>query len=144
MPVQFDKIGDVGLGDGAPDRLELPTDRQILEAEAEPYRLHTGLLERAILSSSPRKRGSRVIQRRNLPSWIPAFGGMTRINRFSQEARIARKASCGLLLRLTIGDGGQAGLAAGVVDDLQYALAIGAELHAEFRHDAAVVDHEIA
>ena len=30
------------------------------------------------------------------------------------------------------------------VDDLQYALAIGAELHAEFRHDAAVADHEVA
>jgi hypothetical protein len=39
-----DEIGDVGLGDGAPDCLELPTDRQILKAETEPYGLHTALL----------------------------------------------------------------------------------------------------
>src|SRR6202022_3455341 len=35
-----DKIGDVSLGDGAPDRLELPADRQILKAEPQPHRLH--------------------------------------------------------------------------------------------------------
>jgi hypothetical protein len=46
-----DEIGDVGLGDGAAYRLELPSDRQILETEAEPHGLHTGLLERAILSA---------------------------------------------------------------------------------------------
>ena len=39
-----DEIGDVGLGNGATDRLELPSDRQILETEAEPNRLHTILL----------------------------------------------------------------------------------------------------
>jgi hypothetical protein len=39
-----DEIGDVGLGDGAPDRLELPPDRQIFETETEPHRLHTVLL----------------------------------------------------------------------------------------------------
>src|ERR1700730_18212843 len=35
-----DKIGDVSLGDGAPDRLELPADQQILKAEPQPHRLH--------------------------------------------------------------------------------------------------------
>ena len=35
-----DEIGDVGLGDGAPDGLELPPNRQILETEAEPDGLH--------------------------------------------------------------------------------------------------------
>jgi hypothetical protein len=39
-----DEIGDVGLGDRATDRLELPADQQILEVETEPDRLHTVLL----------------------------------------------------------------------------------------------------
>jgi hypothetical protein len=54
-----DEIGNVGLGDGAPDCLEPPADRQILEVETEPHRLHTVLLEQVIQASSPRKRGSR-------------------------------------------------------------------------------------
>jgi hypothetical protein len=44
MPVQLDKIGDVGLGDGASDCLELPPDQQIFEVETGPHRLHTALL----------------------------------------------------------------------------------------------------
>src|SRR5439155_27234062 len=38
------EIGDVGLGDGAPDGLELPPDRQILKAQAEPDGFHVVLL----------------------------------------------------------------------------------------------------
>jgi len=40
-----DEIGDVGLGDGAADRLELPADRQILKAKAEPHRFHAAFLK---------------------------------------------------------------------------------------------------
>jgi hypothetical protein len=36
----IDEIGNVGLGDGAPDGLELPADRQILETETEPNCFH--------------------------------------------------------------------------------------------------------
>ena len=39
-----DEIGDVGLGNATPDRLELPSDRQIFEVETEPDGLHTALL----------------------------------------------------------------------------------------------------
>ena len=42
--------------------------------------------------------------------------------------------------RLTVGDERQAGLAADLVDDLQYAFTIGAILHAELLHEPAVVD----
>jgi hypothetical protein len=48
------------------------------------------------------------------------------------------------MAKLRGGDRWLAFIGADFVDDLQYALAIGAELHAEFRHDAAVVDHEVA
>ena len=48
------------------------------------------------------------------------------------------------MAKLRSGDRRLAFIGADFVDDLQYALAIGAELHAEFRHDAAVVDHEVA
>ena len=48
------------------------------------------------------------------------------------------------MAKLRGGDRRLAFIGADFVDDLQYALAIGAELHAEFRHDAAVVDHEVA
>src|ERR1700730_13145520 len=40
----IDEVGDVGLSDGAPDRPELPPDRQILKAQAEPYGFHLVLL----------------------------------------------------------------------------------------------------
>jgi hypothetical protein len=43
-----DKARDIGLGDGPPDCLELPSDRQILKVETEAHRLHTVLLERVI------------------------------------------------------------------------------------------------
>src|SRR5690242_2048109 len=42
------------------------------------------------------------------------------------------------------GDRRLAFFGADFVDDLQHALAIGAELHAEFGDNAAVVDHEVA
>jgi len=35
-----DEIGDVGLGDGAADRPELPSDRQILEIKAKSHGFH--------------------------------------------------------------------------------------------------------
>jgi hypothetical protein len=35
-----DKIGDVGLGHGAADGLELSPDRQVLEIEAKPHGFH--------------------------------------------------------------------------------------------------------
>jgi hypothetical protein len=38
-----DEIGNVGLGDRAPDGLELPADWQILKAEAEPNCFHAVL-----------------------------------------------------------------------------------------------------
>ena len=48
------------------------------------------------------------------------------------------------MAKLRVGDRRFAFFGADFVDDLQHALAIGAELHAEFGHDAAVIDHEVA
>src|SRR6266566_6899008 len=67
-----------------------------------------------------------------------------------QDAKSPRESSStsyrsSMLVRsLAVGDWRLALFGAHFVDDLQDALAIGAELHAEFRHHAAVVDHEIA
>src|SRR5438552_6759107 len=74
-----DEIGDVSVGNAAPDRLELPSDRQIFEIESEPHRLHAVLLKPVMPSSIviPAKAGIQRFQRRSLPSWIPAFAGMT-------------------------------------------------------------------
>jgi hypothetical protein len=41
----IDEVGDVGLGDRAPDGLEPPPNRQILEREADPDGLHCVLLD---------------------------------------------------------------------------------------------------
>src|SRR5579884_1384545 len=51
-----DEVGDVGLGDGAADRLEAAADRQVLEIEAEPDNLHVLLL--------PSRRGAAYRRRR--------------------------------------------------------------------------------
>src|SRR6516162_604385 len=41
-----DEVGDVGFVDGAPNGLELPADRQILKAEAEPDCFHAVAFDR--------------------------------------------------------------------------------------------------
>src|ERR1700759_1179027 len=46
--------------------------------------------------------------------------------------------------RLAVGDGRQAGFAAGIVDDLQYALPVGQILQPEFLDQPGVVDQVIA
>jgi hypothetical protein len=58
------KIGDVGLGDRAPDCLELPPDRQILKAEAEPHGLH------AALPNRPREHSGMLRAGRNRDSFL--------------------------------------------------------------------------
>src|SRR5579864_8398462 len=82
-------------------------------------------------------------------SWVRVVD--TRILRFDsmQAARPRRLRTCPGTpsIRDVKSGGGDRRLAffgADFVDDLQHALAIGAELHAEFGHDAAVVDHEVA
>src|SRR5271166_2369641 len=76
-----DEIGDVGLGDGASDRLELPADRQVLETEAEPTVSISNpprVSALATLSSPPRKRGSRVSAAGAFRPGFSLYAGMTR------------------------------------------------------------------
>jgi hypothetical protein len=62
MPVQLTKLVMSASVTGAPDRLEPPADRQILETKTEPHRLHTVLLERVIPDSLVILAKERVIQ----------------------------------------------------------------------------------
>src|SRR6185295_6814960 len=59
-----------------------------------------------------------------------------------QPSPRGRGSFCGS--RLPVADRGEALFAADLVDDLQYPLAIGAELDAEFLHHPGIVDHEVA